>query len=543
MAGSFFGTDGIRGRTTLDDFSEEQAIELFEHERTITPAFIQILGEALALAQSAMPGEGTTVVVGWDRRPHNEELASALTLGLRLCGCEVLHIGECATPTLHLAVLNFKARMGCMITASHNPVSDSGVKIFNTHGYKISPKLELDISQTLRQLAAEDREVDANERLALSSPCRVELNWPNTAHRSWLEQRWSIFESEFGRFDPLESMTALATPFLIDSAGGSARTWLAPCLSQLGIACREVSLEVQELNRSCGAGEISPTQTWTHEQASREDHILLRQLSPAKEGTLVGAMLDGDGDRCLVIQATSQGYRVIDGDAIAAILVAASQQDAWHVVASIESDIGLTEHLQRLKSQIITEETAVGDRWLSFALRPRSNDLLVGHFMPGALGIEDSGHVVLPSPHPQLAQHWSLVGDGAATLCAVLLAYDDHHLDAYFRGWKKRISLNNSHRERWHEQSELFAHVEKMVTQRMAEEGLKVKQRTIDGEENLLLVHGQNSNGIVSFAVRNSGTQEKTNLSLRLSRDIALEPFQSLLSEVEAFLRPQLCEN
>ena len=83
---SFFGTDGIRGKTSLDALDEEAAIQRLEEERTLTPAFMRVLGEALSHTQPALPGTGEIVVIGWDRRPHNIALVKALTQGLRLTG-------------------------------------------------------------------------------------------------------------------------------------------------------------------------------------------------------------------------------------------------------------------------------------------------------------------------------------------------------------------------------------------------------------------------------------------------------------------------
>ena len=100
VSASFFGTDGIRGVVELRDVEEDEAIRLIEDERTLTPAFMRLVGEALSYTQPHLPGEGSVVVVGWDRRPGNQALVRALTLGLRLTGSRVIHIGECATPTL-----------------------------------------------------------------------------------------------------------------------------------------------------------------------------------------------------------------------------------------------------------------------------------------------------------------------------------------------------------------------------------------------------------------------------------------------------------
>ena len=78
MEDSFFGTDGIRGLTSIEAMSEADAVAALDVERTLTPAFMRLVGEALSYTQPALPGEGRVVVVGWDRRPHNASLVAAL---------------------------------------------------------------------------------------------------------------------------------------------------------------------------------------------------------------------------------------------------------------------------------------------------------------------------------------------------------------------------------------------------------------------------------------------------------------------------------
>ena len=78
MEDSFFGTDGIRGLTSIEAVSEADAVAALDGERTLTPAFMRLVGEALSYTQPALPGEGSVVVVGWDRRPHNASLVAAL---------------------------------------------------------------------------------------------------------------------------------------------------------------------------------------------------------------------------------------------------------------------------------------------------------------------------------------------------------------------------------------------------------------------------------------------------------------------------------
>ena len=531
---SYFGTDGIRGETSLDSVEEEEAILALTQRRTLHTSFMRVLGEALSHVQSLFPGQGNTVVVGWDDRPHNNAIVAALTLGLRLSGSDVVHIGLCATPTLHAAVLQNDARMGCMITASHNPVTDSGIKVFDAHGFKTTPEQEREISKTLRALASEEREVNLDEQNRLSQPNKaMGKQWATEFHKTWLEQRWTVFEAVFGGCASAVQNGRIATPFLLDCAHGAGASWLADFLNQRGIMAQEVSNSAEALNANCGAGDFSPTETWTVEEAASSSHALLSQLSPAKEGTLVGAALDGDGDRCLLIETTANGYKVVDGDAMAAMLMEAGrEQGPWLFAASIESDVALTGFVSQYNSKTQCFETAVGDRWLSVGLR-HSDGLFVQKSMPLRLGVEDSGHLVLPAPRPNRLGEWSLVGDGAASLCAFLLSQDASKPDSFHRGWKRRVSVKESHRERWQRGNELQKTVSERLLSSLDSLGIRAQLRTIVGEENLLLVHGEGAGGTLSFGIRNSGTQAKTSISLRLSPELEVEHFLSLLENIE----------
>ena len=161
-------------------------------------------------------------------------------------------------------------------------------------------------------------------------------------------------------------------------------------------------------------------------------------------------------------------------------------------------------------------ETAVGDRWLSHALAsylPEQKD------QPLLFGIEDSGHIVLPSPHPSDANQWSLVGDGSATLLVALLALQGVGEDPMQKGWKKRLSVKNPNRWMWDGQNELSDTVESMVRMHLYQAGNVTEcQRTgLEGEANLMLIRCRLNGMVVSFGLRNSGTQEKTSVSLRFS--------------------------
>ena len=109
-----FGTDGIRGKFVAPSSSEKLAIAALHDERVICSTLMRLVGESLARISDTMPGEGANVVIGWDQRPCNEELVASLTLGLRLAGCSVTHIGICSTPFLHYSILQNNARIGVL---------------------------------------------------------------------------------------------------------------------------------------------------------------------------------------------------------------------------------------------------------------------------------------------------------------------------------------------------------------------------------------------------------------------------------------------
>jgi phosphoglucosamine mutase len=523
MSRRLFGTDGIRGMVVAAQQDEQLAVKNLHEQRIICTTLLRLVGESLGRTIDQLPGTGNHVVIGWDDRPNNTELVAALTLGLRLTGCAVVHVGMCATPALHRATLVSKARIGCMITASHNPVSDSGLKIFDADGYKTKPEYEDLVSSVAEGLAAEEREIDAIDVAELSQPNQMSEAALDAAqhHPKWLDERYMHFQHLIGSNGI--RLANVAKPFLIDASRGAAYTWLAQWLTERGVDSIEVSHEATALNLNCGAGDFSPTQKWTFEEAKTSPHLLLQNLSPSPPGTMVGAALDGDGDRCLVIEATTEGFMVVDGDSIGdAILCSSTQQDSrpWHLAASIESDLSLLATANRLPAAVQTSETAVGDRWLSKVL---GEALTNSVSPPRSLGVEDSGHIVMPTPHPHKGGEWALVGDGAATLVAYLLARsNDGDSNQMVRGWKQRRSVNGVDRSLWNGTNMLADEVEAMARSFFEQQGnlQHWDRHGLEGEPNLMLVSFELNGHPGSLGVRNSGTQAKISVSLRLSPNI-----------------------
>jgi len=245
----------------------------------------------------------------------------------------------------------------------------------------------------------------------------------------------------------------------------------------------------------------------------------------------------------LIIEATKTGYKVVDGDAIADLLLKAAASNRpnsqWFLAASIESDLALLSN-PNSALEIITCETAVGDRWLSVELRKRG---LVGKDMPKLFGVEDSGHVVLPSRHPNLEDNWSLVGDGAATLTTYLLAKSCIGNNEMIRGWKKRVSISNVDRTRWDGRNQLSDDVANIAFSELNNLGeiTHWNRHGLDGEENLMLIEALLDDRPLSLGVRNSGTQAKISISLRLGIGLDYSSMENILNEISNLLSLQMC--
>lgn len=533
--GDLFGTDGIRGLAVENVKRDSSAITRCIDDREFSVGLLQLVGEALG-TYLRPSGEGRPrVVIGWDQRPLNEDLVRSLTVGLHLSNCSVTWAGECATPGLHATLLAEGADTGCMVTASHNPVSDSGIKIFDKDGYKTSPKVESAIEALIHQLSSEERELSEDEKYKLGI---ADQSVDGAAiHSAALTLRLPMLKLRY--LDGLVSSLFPPEGLLLDSSKGSATTWLADWLSENLVKTEELSADCLALNEGCGAGELSPTlaMTWDELSTKEHNHVLFDELNKRQSSYNIGEMilaaaLDGDGDRCLLVRVNSKatGIEVVDGDQMLDVLAMAaseiSPQIKGMVAASIESDLSLLNSLQRLDAEFEAVETAVGDRWLAVALR----DNLTSSSEPFRIGGEDSGHILLTTPHPIQDDEWRLVGDGVATLVASICALTTcSEKQGFPFGWKSRQSISPSERSKWDGKNENAEAVIALL------EGDWQRQE-IDGESNLLMMKGKINGDKVSVAVRNSGTQAKTTVSIRSTGT----HLSDLLEEVIQILTPRL---
>ncbi|MAS63406.1 MAG: hypothetical protein CMA34_07145 [Euryarchaeota archaeon] len=530
-----FGTDGIRGKVEITNISNEDALSYYLEKRILTPTLMRLIGEAVAIELiNRHENLNPKVVIGWDNRPDNIHLTKALTQGLAIQGCDVHWAGEIATPGLHYCVLKSGYEGGLMVTASHNPAHDSGLKVFDELGFKTYPERENEISNIVMNLVSEDRELDEEYLDKLSKPSTVfdgSIKYQNGLKNRLesIQEMWDIkLEDAIG----LEVIPS--NGLLLDSSKGANVDWLSSWFSSNGLTSIEQSSECLQINLNCGAGNFSPTDKWSWDDLESE-HVLLNSIKQnlqnidrSKSGQIIAAALDGDADRCLLFEILEDGtgIGIVDGDRIADDILQAGilrePQKDWTLAASIESDLSLTSSLKRLSENIEDLETAVGDRWLSLALCKQAIPAFIqSNEFPGLIGCEDSGHIVLPILSSQ--NKWGLVGDGAMTLISTILARSVlKSLDVnnkFTSGWKLRKSVKEVDRKLWDGNNELSVQIHDLAEEWFTNYSncTKLSNVNINGSKSLLLLQGTVEKLPFSLGIRNSGTEAKISVSLRLS--------------------------
>jgi phosphomannomutase len=444
-----------------------------------------------------------------------------------------------------------------MVTASHNPATESGVKLFDHSGRKSMPEKEDDISRIAWGLVAvENRRKNSNSDS--QDVLEVEEIDGLRNYRMGLKARLATFENLCGlKFNAVGcSGVVCSSGLLLDSSGGSAAGWLAAGLQRRGLQTEEVSDLTRPINHNCGAGGLSPTDKWSLQQLvdDEQQHLLLGAIAERLEqndgmpfwgeGELVGAALDGDADRCLLLAGALDGLFIIDGDRIADDMLRvmhSSSGPECRLAASIESDLGLLADLNRFEPHIKGVTTAVGDRWLAEALEPSDateSQLHSSTDMPLLIGCEDSGHIVLPAADPITEQRWQLVGDGAATLIAYLLTRAALNTTTsavvapFAAGWKARRGIMAVERSRWNGTNALATEVQRLAQHWLQKNatGVEWVRQDIPGESEMLFLTAQIDGVALTVGVRNSGTESKISVSLRCAAG-----WEAILQESELY--------
>ena len=333
----YFGTDGVRG-----PFGGPVINELFAAR----------LGIAAAKATSRRGGR---VVIGRDTRESGWRLQQAIAAGLAAGGMSPVILGIVPTPALAMAVTEERAALGVMITASHNPASDNGIKFFNETGLKLSDAQELAIENALPDEAAARAALD---RLA-SKDDGSEIPWPKAD----------------GLRAYLKTMSNVLTPhaldgwrIVLDTANGATCMTSPLVLGSLGAELTPIGGEPNGHNINDNVGSEHPQKL----------AALVRET-----GARLGIAHDGDGDRCILCD---EHGGILDGDEILAILalhaLAARKLAANTLVATVQSNLGVDAALRAAGGCVARSQ--VGDRYVAEKMRE----------LGATLGGESSGHII-----------------------------------------------------------------------------------------------------------------------------------------------------
>jgi len=344
--GRIFGTDGVRGLANRD-VTAELALDL-------SVAAAHVLGEAGAFAD-----QRPTAVVARDPRASGEFLEAAVVAGLASAGVDVHRLGVLPTPGAAFLTAFLDADMGVMISASHNPMPDNGIKFLSRGGLKLDDDIEILIENRLKEPWARPTGADVGR-----------IGDSRAGVTTYVKH---LVDSVPERLD--------AFTVVLDCANGAAYEVGPEVFARLGADVVAIHAEPDGRNINAGCGST---------------HLDDLQKAVVEHGADVGFAFDGDADRCLAVDA---GGNVVDGDQILAILALAARDDDRlkddTVVATVMSNLGFVQAMNG--AGITVQQTAVGDRYVLEAMR-------AGSF---TLGGEQSGHVIMSD--------FATTGDGVLT--------------------------------------------------------------------------------------------------------------------------------
>jgi phosphoglucosamine mutase len=343
---ALFGTDGIRGTAGSVD-------------SLLNPQLVNAIGVATGIVFKNQ----AQILIGRDTRKSGVEIEQALIAGLTSAGVNVTLIGVIPTPGLAHLLLSRKADAAIMITASHNPASDNGIKIFGSNGQKIADEIEREI----------ERLIDSNSEVVTS-------------------QKGLVVTDSDGRNDYIAYLLSTISKSLsgitvvVDCAHGSASTYAPEVLKRAGaqVIVIGASPNGENINQDCGS-----------------THLDLLASKVLQSGADLGIAHDGDADRALLIDGRGN---VVDGDALLALLALAAKRKGEltgnKIVATVMSNLGF---LKKMKDEGITVEVAsVGDRYVL--------EQMLAHGI--YYGGEQSGHIIL--------RKFATTGDGILTALHIL---------------------------------------------------------------------------------------------------------------------------
>ena len=333
MNRKYFGTDGVRGKANTHPMTAEMALKL---------------GAAVGQYFGSIEGS-KRVIIGKDTRRSGYMIENALVAGLLSVGMDAYLLGPVPTPAVGMLTRSMRADIGIMISASHNPHHDNGIKFFGPDGFKLSDDAELAIEALL------DAEPALVEATKIGRALRVEGD-----RARYMEFAKTTFPRRL-RLDGLK--------VVIDCANGAAYRTAPEVLWELGADVVPIGVKPNGFNINDNCGSTKPE---------------LAQRLVVEQGADIGICLDGDADRLMIIDETG---KVADGDQLMALIAtrmaAEGKLEGNTLVATVMSNLGLERHMEAQGLKLL--RTNVGDRYVVEAMRAGGYNL----------GGEQSGHIVL----------------------------------------------------------------------------------------------------------------------------------------------------
>ncbi len=350
MARKYFGTDGIRGATNAG---------------AMTAAMAMKVGMA-AGAYFQRGDHKHRVLIGKDTRLSGYMLESALVAGFTSVGMDVVMVGPLPTPAVAMLTQSMRADIGVMISASHNPFADNGIKLFGPDGYKLSDEAELTIEQLI------DSDMPLVPSAQIGRARRIE-----DAQGRYIHFAKATFPENL-RLDGLR--------VVIDCANGAAYKVAPSALWELGADVVAIGVTPNGTNINAGVGSTAP-------QTLSETVVA--------SGADIGIALDGDADRLIIVD---EHGKIVDGDQLMATIAGswarAGRLSGGGLVATVMSNLGLERHLSAQGLGLV--RTAVGDRYVLEKMRGSGYNV----------GGEQSGHIILSD--------YGTTGDGLVAALQIL---------------------------------------------------------------------------------------------------------------------------
>jgi phosphoglucosamine mutase len=334
MAQKHFGTDGIRGLANAE----------------ITPELAMKVAQATGIIFHR--GEHRhRAVIGKDTRLSGYMIENALVAGFTSVGIDVLLLGPMPTPAVAMLTHSMRADVGVMISASHNPYEDNGIKLFGPDGYKLSDAVEAKIEAMLDQ------------------PAALKLSKPADLGRAMRVEGDRARYIEFAKRTLLRTLSLDGLRIVVDCANGAAYKVAPEALWELGAEVISIGVEPDGFNINRSVGSTAPGALINKVREVRAD---------------IGIALDGDADRVIIVDETG---KLVDGDQLMAAIAQSWKVDGRlsrpGIVATVMSNLGLERYLEGLGLSLA--RTAVGDRYVLEHMREQGFNL----------GGEQSGHIIL----------------------------------------------------------------------------------------------------------------------------------------------------